>query len=335
VNVTFSVTERFILKKNIFSAFAAAGVTAGLVLASTVSSPAFAVATLPSTDQMYVISCDSAFDDLTLFSVAEDGTTTAIGNGDGNLNGKCPKGAAWDAKNQTAYFLSEDSFTSTLELWSMDVADGTPTKVSDIVGGQGFYIDFNAEGGAQTQYDGVFYDLDMSTYLETEIASSQVNPDNSFYYVLQAFNFADNTLYAINADNTEDDVTPIQNMLYTVDPATGVVYGNIGPHITGLPSVTDVGQIGSMAFDSAGTGWAIVGQDLYSFDVTTATFTLQGPITDGANFPGSRYSLFIAQPSPDPTLPNTGVSSAPLVGLGVVLAIAGVASLVLVRRRST
>jgi LPXTG-motif cell wall-anchored protein len=216
----------------------------------------------------------------------------------------------------------------------MDVADGTPTKVSDIVGGQGYYIDFNADGAAQTQYDGDFFDLDMSTYLETEIASSQVNPDNGFYYIVQAFNFADNTLYAINADDTENDGTPIENMLYTVDPATGVVYGNTGPHITGLPSAASVGQIGAIAFDSAGTGWAIVGQDLYSFDVATATFTLQGAITDGSQFMGSSFTMFISQDgATEAALPNTGLDAVSLVGLGVLLAVAGAGALVVVRRR--
>jgi hypothetical protein len=327
------------MKKNLLSAAMAVGVSAGLVLASSTVSPAFAAATLPSTDTLYVISCHSAFDDLTLFSIADNGSATAIGNGDGNLNYKCPKGAAWDVKNQTAHFLSEDLVTSGLEYWTMDVTTGTPTKTSDIVGGRGFLLSFNAEGAAQTLHDGVFYDLNTSTYTETEIVSSQVNGTNGFYYTVQAYNPADNSLYVINADNTEDDSQPIDNMLYKVDPATGVVWGNTGPRISGLPNASDISVLGSMAFDSAGTGWAIVGQDLYSFDVATATFTLQGPITNGSQFTGSKWSLFIAQPSQtsapsDPTLALTGFNAVPLAGLGLLLVCAGAGALVVMRRRN-
>lgn len=309
----------------------ALGIGVGLLVTASYASAAHAVATLPSTDQIFLISCDPSYDDLTLFSVEEDGTATAIGNGNGNLDGKCPWGATWDAKNQSAYFLTEDSLTNTAEIWTMDIDSGTPTKVSDIVGGEGFYIHFNSEGEAQTQYDGVFYDLDLSTYTESELTSSSVNQDNSFYYITQAFNYATNTLYAINADDTEDDADPINNMLYEVDPETGVVFGNTGPHISGLE---DVGDIGSIAFDSSGTGWAIVGEDLYSFDVATATFTLQGAISDGSRFMGSSLSLFIAQAAPESTLANTGFTSMPLVAGGVLATMFGVALIATVRRRT-
>ena len=191
------------------------GAVAGLALTLLGASPAAAVATLPATDTIYMVACGLGYNDLSLFSIAPDGTATPIGAGDGNTNGKCAKGATWDAKNQTAYFLSEDNLTSTHELWTMDVESGTPTKVSDIVGGNGFYIHFDSEGAAQTQYDGTFYNLNTTSYTETEIPSSSVNGDNGVYYLVQAFNYADNSLYVINADDTEDDSPPVDNMVYS------------------------------------------------------------------------------------------------------------------------
>lgn len=321
------------MKKNIKTSLTALGTGIGLVLASATVTPAFAVATLPPTDSMYIISCSPSYDDLTLLSVTSDGTATKIGDGNGDLGVRCPKGAAWDAANQQAYFLTEDSADGQLELWNMDVNTGTPTLTTDVTGsngnGRGFYIDFNSAGAAQTQYDGKFYNLDLSSGVETFVTSSEVNPNNGFYYVVQAFNFANDTLYGINADNTEDDVTPIPNMLYTVDPAAGVLYGNSGPVISG---VSNVGLIHALAFDSSGTGWAIVDGDLYSFDVETATFTLQGTITSESN-PGARYALFITQPLPSRELPNTGLN--PSVGMTafVLLSFSGVIALVLRRRR--
>lgn len=308
------------------------GAVAGLALTLLGASPAAAVATLPATDTIYMVACGLGYNDLSLFSIAPDGTATPIGTGDGNTNGKCAKGATWDAKNQKAYFLSEDNVTSTLELWTMDVESGTPTKVSDIVGGSGFYIHFDSEGAAQTQYDGTFYNLNTTSYTETEIPSSSVNGDNGVYYLVQAFNYADNSLYVINADDTEDDSPPVDNMVYKVDPTTGIVWGQTGPDVSGLPNENYIGRMTSMAFDSAGTGWAIFEEDLYSFDVATGVFTLQGPISDGDGFPSGEYSLFIAQPVP--ALPSTGYDAAELLAFGLMLAFAGTGTLVVMRRRT-
>ena len=317
----------------------AVGISAGLVLAGAAVSPAVAVASLPSTDHIYAITCDLGLDDFTLMSVATDGTATEIGTGDSTMNGKCAAGAAWDPASQIAYFTSYNSGTDNMDVYSTDVSTGTPTFLSTLSTGTGSFgnmISINSAGAAQVVKNGTFYDANLSTGVESEIISSQVNGTNGFYYVIQAFNQFDGKLYAINADNTEDDVQPINNMLYTVDPATGIVFGNSGPHINGLP---DVGQLYSMAFDSAGTGWAIAdavggAKHLWSFDVATATFVDQGPLLNNGAATNMDSALFIAQPVVTPTLPNTGLNSVPLAGLGLVLAITGAASLVLVRRRS-
>ena len=328
------------MKKNIVSALAAAGVTAGLVLSGFAVNPAFALATLPSTDTIYVITCDGSFDDLTLLSVTSDGTSSSIGNGDGNLNGKCAAGAAWDKAAQAAYFTSYNVGTGNMDVWTTAVTDGTPSFVSTLSTGtssEGGSISINSAGAAQVVDNGVFFDANLISGAETEIAASQVNGTNGFYYIIQAFNQFDGKLYAINADDTEDDVPPLNNMLYTVDPSTGVVFGNSGPHISGLP---DVGNVRSLAFDSAGIGWAVANaadgnEHLWSFDVATATFVDQGPLLyNGNSFNTS--GMFISQPvtSPSPSLPNTGLDVAPVAGLGVFLAVGGAVALVLIRRRT-
>lgn len=326
------------MKKNILSTFATVGVTAGLVLASSAASPAYALATLPATDHIYAYDCSDGASDFQLLELAADGTATAIGTGMGTTTGDCPGQPAWDWITKKGYFAFEG------KLYSTDVSTGVTTEVAslsgavdgDLLASPGLAI--APDGSAWAQADGWVGTISLSSGVITDI-SGTVNRDQGAYYLDPlAYNAVDSTLYAINVDNTTDDTPPFPNQLSVMSQTTGAI--TLGAGVT-LPAYQDgsIESLSAMAFDSSGQGWLLRTDSpetqLVSLNPTTGATVDQGGVMEGQSNIVS-YAIFIS--SPTPALPDTGsdatVNLVPLGALAAALFAAGGIAFVIARRRS-
>ncbi len=326
------------MKKNTLSTFATVGVTAGLVLASSAASPAYALATLPATDHIYAYDCSDGASDFQLLELAADGTATAIGTGMGTTTGDCPSQPAWDWITKKGYFAFDG------KLYSTDVSTGVTTEVAslsgavdgDLLASPGLAI--APDGAAWAQADGWVGTINLSSGVITDI-SGLVNRDQGAYYLDPlAYNAVDSTLYAINADNTADDSPPFPNQLSVMSQTTGAI--TLGAGVT-LPDYQDasIDALSAMAFDSSGQGWLLRTDSpetqLVSLNPTTGATVDQGGVMEGLSDIVS-YAIFIS--SPTPALPDTGsdatVNLVPLGALAAVLLAAGGITFVIARRRS-
>ena len=324
------------MKKNILSTFATVGVTAGLVLASSAASPAYALATLPATDHIYAYDCSDGASDFQLLELAADGTATAIGTGMGTTTGDCPSQPAWDWITKKAYFAFEG------KLYSTDVSNGMTTEVASLSGAVNLLFSpglaIAPDGAAWATAGGRVGTISLSSGVVTDISGS-VNRDQGAYYIAPlAYNEVDSTLYAINADNTSDDSPPFPNQLSVMSQTTGAI--TLGAGVT-LPDYQNpsVDALSAMAFDSSGQGWLLrtvsPETQLVSLNPATGATVDQGGVMEGQSNIVS-YAIFIS--SPTPALPDTGsdatVNLVPLGALAAALFAAGGIAFVIARRRS-
>ncbi|CAB4573523.1 unannotated protein [freshwater metagenome] len=324
------------MKKNILSTFATVGVTAGLVLASSAASPAYALATLPATDHIYAYDCSDGASDFQLLELAADGTATAIGTGMGTTTGDCPSQPAWDWITKKAYFAFEG------KLYSTDVSNGVTTEVASLSGAVNLLFSpglaIAPDGAAWATAGGRVGTISLSSGVVTDISGS-VNRDQGAYYIAPlAYNEVDSTLYAINADNTSDDSPPFPNQLSVMSQTTGAI--TLGAGVT-LPDYQNpsVDALSAMAFDSSGQGWLLrtvsPETQLVSLNPATGATVDQGGVMEGQSNIVS-YAIFIS--SPTPALPDTGsdatVNLVPLGALAAALFAAGGIAFVIARRRS-
>ena len=327
------------MKKNILSTFATVGVTAGLVLASSAASPAYALATLPATDHIYAYDCSDGASDFQLLELAADGTATAIGTGMGTTTGDCPGQPAWDWITKKGYFAFEG------KLYSTDVSTGVTTEVASLSGAgvsayltSSPYLAIAPNGTAWVSGDCVQGTVDLATGVVTQF-SSTYNCDEGIYYIQPfAYNGFDSTLYAIQIEDATDEDPPYPNQLMVMGQTTGDVV--LGAGVT-LPAYQDgsIESLSAMAFDSSGQGWLLRTDSpetqLVSLNPTTGATVDQGGVMEGPSNIVS-YAIFIS--SPTPALPDTGsdatVNLVPLGALAAALFAAGGIAFVIARRRS-
>ncbi|MCX6494779.1 MAG: LPXTG cell wall anchor domain-containing protein [Actinobacteria bacterium] len=312
--------------------------TAGLVLASSAASPAYALATLPATDHIYAYDCTDGASDFQLLELAADGTATAIGTGMGTTTGDCPGQPAWDWITKKGYFAFDG------KLYSTDVSTGVTTEVASLSGaGVDSYLTgypalaIAPDGTAWVGSNGRQGKIDLATGVVTQFVST--NADNGFYYIYAtAYNAVDSTLYAIQADDVTDDSPPYPNQLSVMSQTTGDI--TLGAGVT-LPDYQGpaVESLYAMAFDSSGQGWLLRTDSpetqLVSLNPTTGATVDQGGVMEGADNIVSE-AIFIS--SPTPALPDTGAESSLNVGaiaaLGAALLAAGSIAFVIARRRT-
>ena len=327
------------MKKNILSTFATVGVTAGLVLASSAASPAYALATLPATDHIYAYDCSDGASDFQLLELAADGTATAIGTGMGTTTGDCPGQPAWDWITKKAYFAFEG------KLYSTDVSTGVTTEVASLSGAgvsayltSSPYLAIAPNGTAWVSGDCVQGTVDLATGVVTQF-SSTYNCDEGIYYIEPfAYNGFDSTLYAIQTEDTTDEDPAYPNQLMVMGQTTGDVVLGAGVTLPDYQNIS-VSDLSAMAFDSSGQGWLLRTDSpetqLVSLNPTTGATVDQGGVMEGLSDIVSN-AIFIS--SPTPALPDTGAESSLNVGaisaLGAALLAAGGIAFVIARRRT-
>ena len=317
----------------------------GLVFASLAATPAFASATLPSTDTYIALPCEDHAGDpvANLNSLASDGTSTGIGGtayssdncfADGSYNIVDGKYYAWDMTTNTFF--------------SVDVTTGALAEV-----GNG---DITVSGNAFTNVNGIFV--------------SQTGE----YFMFTRSTPAD--LYSLSLGATASDPTvatlvgtlPTRTSAMAYNPVTGKVYAQEpkGAGQLSEVSLTDASVIVSytsncntnewgfgsgdcwgLDFDSNGTLWyqtdngdsddasMLASATLPTIDGASFELVEQGAFTDPTtgSWYGESTGIIFASPIPDPVLPDTGVSSlATVVGtITALLLLAG--GIVLIRRR--
>lgn len=330
------------MKKSLLASLGVAGLGIGALLAVSVVAPASATATLPSTDHIYAYDCTDGASDFQLLELSADGSATAIGTGMGTTGGDCPVQPAYDWKTGKAYFIFQTTVYETDVTTGITTAGPTTSGagVADDLKGTP-YLAIAPDGTAFVQSNGYQGTVDLASGVVTQFPSTY-NRDQGLYYIMPfAYNGKDSLLYAINADNTTDDATPYPNQLSVMSQTTGDInFPNGG--VT-LPDYQDDGiqDLQAMAFDSTGHGWMVrtvaPETQLVSFDTATGATVNQGDVLEG----GSSlvlYSIFIASPAPDPTLPDTGANSGinlgAVGGIGAGLLMAGAVAFVIARRRT-
>jgi LPXTG-motif cell wall-anchored protein len=316
----------------------------GLVLASLATTPAFAVAALPSTDTYIALPCSDAGDPVAnLNAIASDGTSTGIG-GTVYSGGNCFADGSYNIVDGTYY--AWDRTTNTF--FSVDVTTGALTEV-----GNG---DISVDGSSVTGVNGIFVSQTGDFYMFTN--STPAN------------------LYSLSLGATVSDPTiatlvgalPTRTSAMAYNPVTGKIYaqepkgaGQLSEVSLTDASVLDTytsncntnewgfgsGDCWGLDFDSNGTLWyqtddgdlngasMLASATLPASDGDSFELVSQGAFTDPTTGSWSGLSTGIVFSTPSPELPDTGVSSAGAV-LGSITALLLVAGgIVLMRRRRT
>ena len=331
------------MKSTLKKLAAAACLSAGALLMGVGASTAAAVTSLPDGERLYMIESNDSFNDYRLFEIAADGTATLVGDGTGSdtISGDYADQAAWDWETGLAYFGDN------LALYSMDIETGVATQIGpftgDFAGGDGI-IAIDDSGNAFVRRSHRFATLDLATLATTELSGSSVNNDAGFYYFEPfAFNVADGNFYVINSDNTENDVPPLDNMLYQFSGTSAAIAGTPGVDLNGDGPVDadEVQNFRSMSFDSNGVGWLLENDgnvaNLYTLDPATATLDLVGPVThNGSHL--EVYSTFIGIPggstgSGAEGLAKTGGNAASALA-AVLLGVLAFGTGIMLRRRT-
>lgn len=297
----------------------AGAAVAALVLIT--ASPASAAArAIPTTDAMYIVSCDDAGGSTeVLFSV--DSATAALGQigaGIGQESG-CAGQPAWDATTNTAYYFD---FFPDATLNKIDLATGVTTSIAPFFEGV-TPIDVDAiaiglDGAAYALSSGTLYDLNLATAELTDPLSSKTD----------VFGFA--------VDPTSGLFYGVTDLgeVYLIDVATGAA--NFLDDLT----VTPGENVLSLQIDSAGTFWYLNSLDpstLWSSD--GSTFAGSEELSGSTDLAGGGETVFsealLIAPNTVPALAETGVDATPalLVGTAAALALMLGAALVVTRRR--
>jgi hypothetical protein len=226
-------------------------------LLSLIVTPAQAATqTLPAGETMYAISCDSK-PSFKLYKVnIDNGDLTLVGNGTaGDDELGCPSQAAYDAASGKAYFASTFG-----KLYSMDLTTGLSTEVNTLSGdthGGGPHIAIDKNGSSRYTWDCDKGSINLGTATASKAANNLQNCTDGFYYWAGlAYNASNDKFYTVNDDNTEDDITPHSNNLYTV-PADGNVDTTGGVALTGEYVDVEAEYYRSMAIASDGSAWIL------------------------------------------------------------------------------
>lgn len=310
------------MRRALTSITAAAAVAVGLTVATV--APA-AAAELPTTDGLYVLSCDNTPNPLGVFSIdPTDATATAVGDGTAMTSG-CFYNAAFDASSGVTYAIvsTSDGYL----LVTVDMVTGVSSPIAPFtIDESSTYVDSMAIGGDGSAYAWVgdeLFSLDLATGALT---------------LLHEFEL-ENNFYGFSWDPVVGDFVGIfdDGRIFAIDPAalTVTLVGDVG---------LDDFYTWGVQVDSAGVIWVLgvpVGGSDTAYlwtasraDVTTPTEVGQ-VLIDGE---GEFYSFVVtltraAAPAPEPALAATGVDATAPLTAGALLLVLG-AGLLLFRRRA-
>jgi LPXTG-motif cell wall-anchored protein len=284
---------------------------------------------LPVGDSMYVIDCDGTSDGLVKLYGVDAFTATPTAIGDGTLhfpNGSCSAQPAWNAANDTAYFIEWTNIDGDVAfLMTMDLATGESTQVDPFIEGADDYINVQAmaiapSGAAFAISDNRLYSIDLATAQLTFIGET----------VEDIFGFGSDpktgVLWAV--DQFAD--------VYTINPVNGdATYVAAYDVDAGDPETL------SLQVDSAGIVWVIANYSGEGFANELWSNTqaigpdsaLQGALDASSETFYSQALLIV----PAEALAATGSSfdGSLVVGAGALLMLAGGALVVLRRRSAT
>ena len=296
---------------------------AALVLAGT---PATA-ATLPATDDIFILPCDNDEYDGLLYKVdPATGQTTRVGtweNPDTEAIG-CAGPGSYNPVDGKGYWISWDTPANLIQV---DLATGVNTVVGGFtLEGEPYYTPIalaidgagNAWGTSWESTPDVLFSVNLATAELTVVGPTGVADESENYGL--AWDQVTGGVYAYNTGT---------NDFYTVDTATGAftvfnddVLASIEPY--------------AIAFDSAGQVWGIDG-DIISAPLSDLDNSeILAVFNPHPESEGDIYSeSIIIAPKPAPALAATGADrsdTALVAGAGFLLLVAGV--LVARRRRS-
>lgn len=307
------------MRRALTSITAAAAVAVGLSVA--LVAPASA-AELPTTDGLYVLSCDNTPNPLGVFSVdPTDATATAVGDGTPS-DGGCFYNAAFDASTGITYAIVSTS--EGYALVTVDMTTGVSSPIAPFtIDGADTYVDSMAIGGDGSAYawvDEELFSLDLAT---------------GALSLLHEFELG-NYFYGFSWDPVVGDFVGIfdDGRIYAIDPAalTVELIGDVG-----LDSYSTWG----VQVDSAGLIWVLgvpfSTDTAYLWTVSRADVTTPtevGQVLIGGE--GEFYSFVVTLTravSPAPALAATGVDATAPLTAGALLLVLG-AGLLLFRRRA-
>lgn len=297
-------------------------------LALVVAAPASA-ATLPPTDTLYAIPCNSA--DLGLYELSTtDASWVNVIPNQVITTSECAYQPAFNPATGASYFLAGNTADGTWPLVRIDIATGNYTVIHEIWDGTtNVGLNFGADnfpGNLLITNGGAAYFLGNKNLYPLDLASgiigAQIGPDLA----------TTNDIYgaACSPVNTICYVLDEVGAFYALDVATGT----LGPLLGTIPAVGNY----SLQVASDGTLWASTGGGvLASFSAADPAGSYeaigQTPLYSGAYLiTGAFTAPAVLPPAATPALAATGTdSAAPVLGGFAVLA-AG-ALLVLVARR--
>jgi LPXTG-motif cell wall-anchored protein len=310
----------------------AAGATLGAIsLALLTASPA-AAAPRPIADHdgLFAIDCDGSEPGTHLYSVDPlTAAQTLIGTGTIHNDGEdCALQPAWNAFNQTAYFILEDNIDGPLTwLATMDLSTGVSTLINPTFEGDDTYVRIDSmaitPAGDAYAWDGdAFFSMDLTnghlTFIDNSAALS--GPIWSF-----AADPTTGILYALTEDGD----------LYTINPgdavATYVGFVDVDAADSGILS---------LQVDSAGILWFEndyfdeQGEDpSFHNELWTVLNDASAEENHGDFDLAYTEAILIVPGFYTPKLPATGVDATPLLAISAgIIALGG--ALVLLRRRT-
>lgn len=312
-------------------ALVATGAAVGAVALALLTASPVAAAPRPIADHdgLFSIDCDQETG-TRLYSVDPiTAAQTLIGTGTVHNDGEdCALQPAWNAANQTAYFILQDNIDGPIKwLATMDLTTGVSTLINPMFEGDDTLIDVDSiaitPAGAAYAYDGTnLFSLDLTNGQLTYIAASLGIPSAVYSFAADP-----NTgvLYALTEDGD----------LYTVNPADAVA-----TYVGFVDVDAEDSGILSLQVDSAGILW--FENDYFDEQGETQGFhnELWTVLNDASaeEYHGDfdlayTEALLIVPGYYTPKLPATGVDATPLIVISAgIIALGG--TLLLLRRRT-
>ena len=294
---------------------------AGFGTTSAVALPGTAP-TVPVGTQLFAPSCMT--DGMTsgqLLALSDvNGTVTKIGavNPVASTD-RCPNGSAYNPADGKFYLLENNVDGTITTLYSVDTATGIYTPIGTAPATL-YHLIIDNEGNAFTTRDSVLYSLDLTDVSTSVVGGSDISD------------------YCIAVNPVTDLITLISYnsaLVSTISKSTGV----ITPTIVSLDVPTD-SHCYALAFDSNGVAWMVDGDSpflLYAGNITTGeTWSIGNVVQGTTNLPVTALMIGVPPHQDAPVLANTGASSLStivLTGLAGFLTLAGILTLVVVRRR--
>jgi LPXTG-motif cell wall-anchored protein len=297
-----------------------------------VTSPAMAaVPSMPSTDQLFAIDCDSFAPQLWKVD-ATNANVTVVGTPLPERSA-CAGGAQYNPADGLAYFLYySENYVTHLSTIDADTGAYTvgPALNGDTDDAWQFFI--TTAGDAFVTLNGSLYSIDLAKSATTLVGVLGTDDAASGY------NAVDDTAYTFDASGE----------YYSINLSTGAAT-QVGTLVLAADYTCPGGStsgldIDSVAFDSVGNAWIQndgCNSELLFADMTEETVAYVGQFNDinrtlYSNAPYYEFyteTLFITPGTAAPELPNTGLETNAVAGASALLLAAGLLVVVTMRRR--